>query len=61
MQICDDGHEEIVFTCRHCPACAAKLEIEQWEKDGYESVEKIKELEDKITELEAEIATKEQQ
>jgi len=28
---CDDDHEPIAYTCLHCPLCAARDEIRQWE------------------------------
>ena len=58
MDLCSDGHDEIVYTCKgvfggyDCPLCAAKKEIDEWEKEGSERDEKISELEYRIKELE---------
>jgi len=41
VNICDDGHDEIVFDGRYCPLCLAE--------------EKIKELENEIDTLRGEI------
>ena len=33
MKICDDGHEEIVYSGRLCPACIMLREIEEITKE----------------------------
>ena len=48
MKICDDGHEEIVYSGRDCPACA--LVGRQVQLDG-----KVEELEAALEEKEIEV------
>lgn len=48
MNLCDDGHDEVCYESRKCPAC---LEIE--EKEKYKT--KIADLEDEIERLGVEI------
>lgn len=33
MNLCSDGHDEICFEGRHCPACSLIQEIEKLEKE----------------------------
>lgn len=55
MELCSDGHDEVCFESRNCPACASfgDTQIKQQEKSE-EIIEglqvKIEELEDKINE-----------
>jgi hypothetical protein len=53
MQICDDGHEEIVFNARRriCPLCDARREIDEHEREGEEQRAEIERLKDEIEAL----------
>lgn len=49
MNLCSDGHEEVCFECRRCPACEEKSKANVVSIDLREAQERIKELEDLIT------------
>lgn len=44
MNLCSDGHEEVCYECRKCPACEEKVRADDAEK-------RIVELEARIEEL----------
>ena len=46
MYLCDDGHDEIVYDQRNCPACELVQKISDQEDAIFYLKEKIKELED---------------
>jgi hypothetical protein len=52
MNICDDGHEEIVFSSKACPLCEAQVEIEEHEKQNDNLRVEIESLRDKVQALE---------
>lgn len=55
MMVCDDGHEEIVCNNHRCPLCAARAEIDSWERTDAEQREIIESLKDRIGELEEQL------
>lgn len=42
---CDCCHEPVAYTCKYCPVCDARREVEEHEKVESELQEKIYELE----------------
>lgn len=44
MQVCSDGHDEIVHDNRECPLCLVIREKQELEKDIENLQEEIKEL-----------------
>lgn len=48
MKLCDDGHDEVCYEVRNCPACVLKDELETANSDH---ASKVKELEEKIDKL----------
>lgn len=48
MDICSDGHSEIVYNERNCPLCIANKEIENLEEQIRLQQEKIEDLESEI-------------
>ena len=53
MQICSNGHEEVVFDDRMpCPLCEALDKVNMLEDENGKLEEKVNMLEDEIVELE---------
>jgi transcription initiation factor IIE alpha subunit len=52
MNLCSDGHEEICYEGRNCPACDIKFELEKANAT-------IDDLKDRIGDLENELSSKE--
>lgn len=44
MNLCSDGHEEVCFEYRKCPACEIKTQLK-------EAQQELKDAEDKLSEL----------
>lgn len=47
MELCEDGHDQVCFDGRNCPACELLKTISDMEDQVFDLNEKIKELEDK--------------
>ena len=48
MNLCSDGHDEIVYEGRHCPACDLKQERDAQIKENDELRATVKALEDNV-------------
>ena len=46
MNLCDDGHDEVCYEERLCPACKLKADLEAAESEIVNLEERITELED---------------
>jgi hypothetical protein len=55
MTLCSEGHDEICYEGRECPACLLKEDRDWFEEEDSKKDEKIKELNDKIMGLEDKI------
>ncbi len=57
MDLCDDGHEEIVYGGTKCPYCAVLKELAKAQEDFSDledsSADEIDELKEKVRELES--------
>ena len=52
MYLCDDGHEEVCYECRHCPVC----EIIKDNKDYVDCLQQeVKDLQTMLTDAETEL------
>lgn len=56
MYLCDDGHEEVCYAGRNCPACEFKLEVEKTEEIADSLQEELDEVTGKIEDQRSEIA-----
>ncbi len=48
MELCSDGHDEVCYETRHCPACLIKDERDEWIKECKKlkaDVERLNEME----------------
>lgn len=52
MNICSDGHDEVCYEARECPACLLKEDRNYFEDEITKLENKIRELVDRINELE---------
>lgn len=52
MNLCDDGHQEVCFEGRNCPACEFKHDLHISEEHNEELKDRIERLEDEIKALE---------
>lgn len=52
MNLCNDGHEEVCYESRNCPACIMKDERDGYEKDIEQAQDTISELKAEVNELE---------
>jgi polyhydroxyalkanoate synthesis regulator phasin len=46
MQVCGDGHEEIVCETRYCPLCEKKKEVDRLEREIESLREEIDQLQE---------------
>jgi transcription initiation factor IIE alpha subunit len=44
MQLCDDGHGEVAYEGRNCPACEERLRAEKAEELLAEAKEELREM-----------------
>lgn len=61
MNLCSDGHEEVCYEGRSCPACDFKEKLSDCETDLSNEKEERKSLDDKVSELEEKISELESQ
>lgn len=54
MELCSDGHDEICYIGRKCPACSAIYARDDFEEKWNNASDEIKALEEKISDLESE-------
>lgn len=47
MNLCDDGHEEVCYECRNCPACEAIKERDAAVEEAEKLQRDLEELEDR--------------
>jgi len=45
---CDCCHQPIAYTCKYCPVCDARREVEEHEKENDELRERVQELEEQL-------------
>jgi len=43
---CDCCHPPVAYTCKYCPVCDARREVEEHEKENDELRERVQELEE---------------
>ncbi len=58
MELCNDGHNEIVYQTQECPLCTAKEEIETLSEEIDSLREEMKEKNEEILSLQEEIELK---
>ena len=51
MEICEDGHDQVCFDGRNCPACELLKSNSDFEDKVYDLNEKIDNLNDEINKL----------
>jgi uncharacterized protein YceH (UPF0502 family) len=51
MELCSEGHDEICYDEKSCPACDLKNDRDYFEAEVSKLEQKITELEDKIVKL----------
>lgn len=56
MNLCSDGHDEVCYEGRDCPACVAIDEREDIEKDLADTEQVVLKHEETIERLEGEVA-----
>jgi hypothetical protein len=56
MNLCSDGHEEVCYEVRDCPACKSLTDATNWEKQYDDAKRDIDGLEDQISSLQGELA-----
>lgn len=44
MELCEDGHDQVVFDARNCPVCEELKKISDMEDKIYDLGEQIKDL-----------------
>ena len=57
MQLCEDGHKEVCYEGRDCPACGLKHELAIAEEDIEKLKARIEDVDERILELEEELNT----
>ena len=58
MNLCSDGHEEVCYEARTCPACEA---IQEKQNDIDDRDTKIKDLQGQVEDLEIQLTEREEQ
>ena len=48
MTLCDDGHEEVCYECRNCPACEIKRDAEKEQESLNNRIEELQKEVDAI-------------
>jgi len=57
MNLCSDGHEEVCYEARTCPACEA---IQEKQNDIDDRDAEIKDLKDQVEDLEQQLTEREE-
>ena len=48
MNLCSNGHDEVCYEGRYCPACGLKNELSAANEDNYKLQDEIKELKNQV-------------
>lgn len=51
MNICNDGHFEVVYGKSHCPACDLVAQLKEAEAEILDEIKKAEALEERLAEL----------
>jgi hypothetical protein len=55
MKLCSDGHDEVCYEAKHCPACDANKRSDQFEDGLMDALREIGELKAEIRDLQGQI------
>ena len=55
MKLCSDGHDEVCYEAKHCPACDANKTSDQFEESLRDSLREIDALKAEIRDLKGQI------